>query len=339
MPRRPRPSLAVRSLSLLVVAGLATVGLVVSPGTVRPAEAASSAERETERELSAMINVERAKRDLGALPQRSDLVRVARDHSARMARQGRLHHNADFSTQITGWVRLSENVGVGPTAATIHRALMASDGHRRNILDERVTEVGIGVVIRDGRVWVTQNFRQPRANAAPAPPSTTSFGDVSSASVHAPAIVRTARSGVTQGCSDVRFCPSAAVDRATFASMLARALEVPPATESRFVDVTGDAAGDIEALAAAGITVGCTSDRFCPNEQLSRQQLASLLARALEFAPTAGSPFPDVSSVHQGNVGALHAAGIVRGCSSQRFCAGDDVTRAQTATMLARSVG
>jgi S-layer family protein len=37
----------------------------------------------------------------------------------------------------------------------------------------------------------------------------------------------------------------------------------------------------VEALAAAGITQGCTADRFCPNQPVTRAQLAIMLARAL----------------------------------------------------------
>jgi uncharacterized protein YkwD len=53
---------------------------------------------------------------------------------------------------------LAENVGVGDSLEKIHSALMASASHRRNILSSSHQRVGIGVVSRGGRLWVTQLF-------------------------------------------------------------------------------------------------------------------------------------------------------------------------------------
>ena len=38
---------------------------------------------------------------------------------------------------------------------------MASPHHRVNILDRSMREVGVGVVVLNGRLWVTELFRQP----------------------------------------------------------------------------------------------------------------------------------------------------------------------------------
>jgi hypothetical protein len=38
---------------------------------------------------------------------------------------------------------------------------------------------------------------------------------------------------------------------------------------------------EIEALAAAGITLGCTATQYCPNNSVTRAQMAAFLARAL----------------------------------------------------------
>jgi hypothetical protein len=67
-------------------------------------------------------------------------------------------------------------------------------------------------------------------------------------------------------------------------------------------------------------------DRFCPDRQLTREQLATFMARALELAPRA-SGFTDVGAVHDGAVGAIVHAGIARGCTSTRFCARDAADR------------
>jgi hypothetical protein len=56
---------------------------------------------------------------------------------------------------------------------------------------------------------------------------------------------------------------------------------------SRFVDVGGSVfAGDIEKVAAAGVTRGCNppvNDRYCPDDFVTRGQMAAFLSRALEL--------------------------------------------------------
>ena len=100
---------------------------------------------------------------------------------------------------------------------------------------------------------------------------------------------RLAELNVTNGCSGERalFCPQQTVTRAQMASLLTRALDLPSGTPSTFIDVDGQSvhAEDIDALAATGITIGCNVDgnRFCPDEPLTRGQLASFLRRAINF--------------------------------------------------------
>lgn len=323
------------------VYALLLVIVVMAMSLLGPASAeAGNDPRDLERDFHALINVERAKRDLGALQVSSDVVSVARRHSDRMARSWDLHHNPTFSTEITGWQRVAENVGYGPRVEAIHDALMNSEGHRRNILDDRITQVGIGVVVRDGRVWVTQNFRRPTGTVSPASPSTRTFGDVASTNVHARAIESVAARGIVVPCGTGRYCPTSAVSRGDFATMLTRALTLPAASGDApgFQDVTGEQALAADALAAAGLTSGCGEGRFCPSERLSRAQLATFFARALELEPVP-TTFTDVGRTHHGSIGALQRAGIINGCTSTSYCPGEQVTRAQTASMIARHLG
>lgn len=324
----------------VVLQPLLVVGLLLALVVPAPAAQASTSTRGLEQDLLALVNVERAKQGLGALTEHADIRTVAREHSAVMASQGRLHHNPSFSTQITGWQRVSENVGYGPSVESIHRALMDSEGHRDNILDDRVSEVGIGVVVEGSRVWVTQNFRRPAGTVTLSAPSTVFFGDVSGGSVHAAAIQHVFQEDIAEACGVSRFCPADAVTRGEFATMLVRALQLdrPTSAAGLFTDVSGEVALDVEALAAAGLTNGCNQDEFCVDVQLTREQLASFYARALNLEP-APSPFLDTGETHGGSVGALAAAGITNGCRIDRYCPTDRVTRAQTASMLFRHFG
>ena len=69
------------------------------------------------------------------------------------------------------------------------------------------------------------------------------------------------------------------------ASFLVRAFQLPPAqTPAGFADTENNThTANIDALAAAGITVGCATDplRYCPNQAVTRAQMATFLNRAL----------------------------------------------------------
>lgn len=120
-------------------------------------------------ELTSLVNAERAAAGLPGLQVAGDLVEVATRHSSRMAAAGDLHHNTNLTTEVANWQRLTENVGRGPDARTIHDALMASPSHAANIRDPKVSQVGVGVTRSGDDLWVTQVFRLPETVPEPAP--------------------------------------------------------------------------------------------------------------------------------------------------------------------------
>lgn len=98
------------------------------------------------------------------------------------------------------------------------------------------------------------------------------------------AINALAAAGIVRGCTADRFCPRRPVTRAQLASLLVRALpDLRPVAGGRFDDLPDGYvhSGAINALAAAGITRGCTADRFCPTGDVTRAQLASFATRSL----------------------------------------------------------
>lgn len=168
------------------------------------------------------------------------------------------------------------------------------------------------------------------------------FSDVCSDSVHAGDIARLANASLTSGCGDDLFCPSATVTRAQMASFLVRALELTPSDSFPFRDVGTDNVHHrtIARLAAEEITRGCDSNRYCPEDQVTRAQMASFLARALQLPASSSATFSDVSSsnVHRRDISALAAAGITKGCGDgSRFCPEAPVTREQMASFLVRA--
>ena len=151
-----------------------------------------------------------------------------------------------------------------------------------------------------------------------------------------------AENGVTNGCAVERFCPSDGVTREQMASFIARGLGLPAATMDYFSDDTGSLhEADINRLAAAGITTGCTSAQvFCPKGLVNRDQMASFIARALGLPAATMDYFSDdTGSVHEADINRLATAGITNGCATGRYCPSQPVSREQMAAFLHRALG
>lgn len=172
------------------------------------------------------------------------------------------------------------------------------------------------------------------------------FADVAGDSPHATAIGRLKDLGVVKGCGRDRYCPAKAVTRAQMASFLQRAFQLPPGPTDRFVDVdrASPHAAAIGAVAAAGITQGCSDDgrSYCPNDTVPRDQMASFLQRTLQLPPGQTGRFRDVdpSSTHAAAIEAVHEAGITLGCSDdgRSYCPSARVQRDQMASFLVRAL-
>jgi hypothetical protein len=146
--------------------------------------------------------------------------------------------------------------------------------------------------------------------------------------------------GITSGCGNQRYCPKSAVTREQMASFLARALDLPPTATDFFTDDEASShEADINRLAAAGITSGCEAGKYCPSATVTREQMASFLARAFEL-PTTGTDFftDDEASMHEANINRLAAAGITSGCTATTYCPKATVTREQLAAFLHRAL-
>jgi cell wall-associated NlpC family hydrolase len=176
--------------------------------------------------------------------------------------------------------------------------------------------------------------------AAPAS-AQTSFSDVGGNGVHAVSITALAGEGIVDGCGNGGFCPDRGLTRAQVASLLDRALDLQPNGEApTFRDTAGSVHEPaIQRIAAAGVTEGYGDGTFLPNEYISRGQLASLLARALELpsAPS-GTFFNDTAGAHEANIATLAHHGIAAGCDLVSFCPAQRLSRAQGATFVARAL-
>jgi GH25 family lysozyme M1 (1,4-beta-N-acetylmuramidase) len=148
-------------------------------------------------------------------------------------------------------------------------------------------------------------------------------------------------SGITVGCSKTRFCPNDRVTRGQMASFLARALKLPKAKKDYFRDDNHSThEANINRLAKAGLAIGCGTKRFCPDQVLSRGQLASFVARVLDLSRTSKDYFrDDNSSSHEAAINEIARAGLTSGCAPHRYCPTGPVTRGQMAAFLHRTFG
>ncbi len=181
----------------------------------------------------------------------------------------------------------------------------------------------------------------------PEPPPSSGFWDVPDHHPFSDDVAWLAANRITGGCNppwNDEFCPDEAVTRGQMAAFLVRALGLPPGT-SEFSDSAASVfVADIGALAEAGITKGCNppaNTRFCPDEAVTRAQMAAFLVRALGLPPGTSEFSDSAASVFVADIGALAEAGITKGCNppaNTRFCPDEAVTRAQMAAFLRRAL-
>ncbi len=166
--------------------------------------------------------------------------------------------------------------------------------------------------------------------------------------VHEGMIEAVAAAGITRGCNppaNDRYCPDNTVTRGQMAAFLVRALGVAPAGGDTFSDDNGSVfENDIQRLAASGITQGCAPGRFCPDDVVTRGQMAAFLVRAYGYTgSTDGNPFgDDDGSVFENDIEILAQAGVTLGCNppdNDAFCGDDPVRRDQMASFLGRAEG
>ena len=118
-----------------------------------------------------------------------------------------------------------------------------------------------------------------------------------------------------------------------------------PVTSTRFADVDASHphAAFIERFAEIGVTQGCgDGTNFCPNQEVTRAQMAVFLSRAYDLPEGPDPSFADVplDAWYAAHVARLAISGITTGCGDGSvFCPDQDTTRAHMATFLYRGEG
>jgi hypothetical protein len=124
---------------------------------------------ENEQVLFDAANRERAAQSLPALQWDEALAKAARKHANRMAFYNVVKHQLpgepDLEARLTEagarFSFIAENIAVASNPETIQAGWMDSPGHRKNILNPRLTAVGIAAVRGTGGLFAVQDFSLP----------------------------------------------------------------------------------------------------------------------------------------------------------------------------------
>lgn len=163
-------------------------------------------------------------------------------------------------------------------------------------------------------------------------------------------ILLLANKRIVNGVSADLFAPNRNVTRAEFAALVVKALGLSPASDTTavFTDTTSSAwyASYVGTAVQYGIVKGMSDGTFRPNREVTRQEMAVMLARALELAKSQNqasatkADFPqdgsEIADWAQAAINGLVAAGIMQGKAAGEFAPLDYATRAEAAVTLKR---
>ena len=235
--------------------------------------------------------------------------------------------------------------GQGPTRSLRRLALAASAGMVLTLIPLTGTA--------GAETFTDPNDRcLPGADAPPAP-----FSDRDQISdVHKPSVDCIFAMNIGHGFPDGTYRPREMTTRAHMASFIVRSLEaagytLPAIEDPGFTDIAGNPHETaIKQLATIGVTSGKTPTTFAPDELVRRDQMASFMVQAAEWAfgdddfTVGDEPVPvfadvQANNVHYDNVNTGAAVlGLVAGKSATTFDPGMPTTREQMASFLVRLV-
>lgn len=167
-----------------------------------------------------------------------------------------------------------------------------------------------------------------------------SFSDVPQTHWAAKAIRLASQLGIVEGMLNGEFKGSNQVTRAEFTAMIVRTLGIDTTgAAGSFSDTKGHwADAYITGLQRAGIVNGAGNGKFNPNQEITRAEMAAILARVLDMsAPASAAQFSDLSNHWAADsIEQLSRAGIVSGMGDGKFAPNDTATRNQSVTIIMR---
>ncbi|HET8644473.1 MAG TPA: S-layer homology domain-containing protein, partial [Vicinamibacteria bacterium] len=179
-----------------------------------------------------------------------------------------------------------------------------------------------------------------------------SFTDVAPASSYYRFIETLLHHRVTTGCTATDYCPGSATTREQMAVFVLVAREqgdyLPLACATPvFADVPAASpfCRWVEELARRGVVAGCGGGNYCPQDAVTREQMAVFVLRTLDpaLSPPACTTqvFSDVpaSSPFCRWIEELVRRGVVTGCGGGNYCPASPVTREQMGVFISVTFG
>lgn len=145
--------------------------------------------------------------------------------------------------------------------------------------------------------------------------------------------------GITSGVGPGRFGTQQFIKRGDAAVFLSkvRKLDTADAQDRGFGDVNDRLKGYVNAVVKAGIASGKSPIRFAPDEYITRQEMAKMVASAYAFKGGPTPVFTDVAQKWTPYVNALYTNKIAFGKTDSRFAPLDQLTRGEFALFVHRA--
>lgn len=197
------------------------------------------------------------------------------------------------------------------------------------------------LLIRFSIILVVYLFSINNASAA-----TTTFKDVPESYYAYQEISYLTEKGIVKGVTATEFMPEKAVTRAEFATLVARALNLPAAS-SNFKDVpkTSSLYDGVSRAYKSGITKGFADGTFKGTRGVTREDMAVMLDRALQkkgnFNKSVSLPYADSKTIGGyavNSVKKMAAYGIITQYKNNQFEGKVVGTRAETARFIYRTL-
>jgi hypothetical protein len=149
--------------------------------------------------------------------------------------------------------------------------------------------------------------------------------------------------GAIAGYPDQTFRPNSNITRAEFATVLVKAFQLEAKEGRVFADTATHWAKDAIATAGAyGIIKGYSDDKFGPNDNITREQMAVMIAKAVNLTIGEQAPvFSDsakISDWAKDAVAAAAEAEIIKGYPDGSFRPQGPATRAEAVTVIVKAL-
>ncbi len=235
-----------------------------------------------------------------------------------------------------------------PTEGTVDPASVRAGGASSLPVTVTFDSTGLNPGLRQAQLTFRTDTPTP---VAPVPVNfTVRFLDVPDSNQFEAYIYGAAGAGIMTGCGADNFCPNGVVTRADMAGYIERAMKGADYLGSPYLGGFSDVsqqtpnANYIQALVDDGITAGCGTNIYCPNNPNTRAQMSVFIVKATEgssFVPPACTgiftdvPCPGGFAVDF--IEYLYNQGVTAGCGGGNFCPNASITNGQMAVFLVKA--